>query len=83
MNSGLACTRDGVNDAQLIAAVRRGNDHAFEQLYRRHSASVERFVASRVRDRGKAEDLVQEIFLSALRRMRATGRPIEPEMRFL
>lgn len=76
MNSRLASAGDAVSDAQLIAAVRRGNDHAFEQLYRRYSSQVERFVANRVRDRGRAEDLVQEVFVSALRRLRATRSDI-------
>jgi RNA polymerase sigma factor (sigma-70 family) len=76
MTSRLASAGDAVTDSQLIAAVRRGNDHAFEQLYRRHSAAIARFVGSRVRDRGRAEDLVQEIFLSALRRLRATNTDI-------
>ena len=76
MTSRLASAGDAASDDQLIAAVRRGNDHAFEQLYRRYSAQIARFVASRVRDRGRAEDLVQEIFLSALRRLRATDATI-------
>jgi len=71
-----ASAGDAVTDTQLIAAVRRGNDYAFEQLYRRYSVGVMRFVASRVRDNGRAEDLVQEVFLSALRRMRATANDI-------
>ena len=76
MTSRRASAGDATSDEQLIAAVRRGNDHAFEQLYRRHSASIMRFVGSRVRDTGRAEDLVQEIFLSALRRLRATDAKI-------
>ena len=76
MTSRWASAGDAASDDQLIAAVRRGNDHAFEQLYRRYSAQIARFVASRVRDRGRAEDLVQEIFLSALRRLRATDATI-------
>src|ERR687890_572755 len=76
MTTRLASGRGAASDVQLIAAVRRGNDHAFEQLYRRYNASIARFVASRVRDRGRAEDLVQEIFLSALRRLRATDATI-------
>jgi RNA polymerase sigma factor (sigma-70 family) len=72
----MASAGDAASDAQLITAVRRGNDHAFEELYRRYSASIARFVGSRVRDRGRAEDLVQEIFLSALRRLRATDSDI-------
>src|SRR5687768_18280236 len=76
MNSPMASAGDAVSDADLIAAVRRGSDHAFEQLYRRYSTAVTRFVLGRVRDRGRAEDLVQEIFLSALRRMRSTNAAI-------
>ena len=76
MTSRMASAGDAASDDQLIAAVRRGNDHAFEQLYRRYSAQIARFVGSRVRDRGRAEDLVQEIFLSALRRLRATDTDI-------
>ena len=76
MTSRMASAGDAVDDTQLIAAVRRGSDLAFEQLYRRYSVGVGRFVASRVRDSGRAEDLVQEIFLSALRRIRATDGTI-------
>jgi RNA polymerase sigma factor (sigma-70 family) len=77
MTSRMAASAgDAASDDQLIAAVRRGNDHAFEQLYRRYSAQIARFVGSRVRDAGRAEDLVQEIFLSALRRLRATDAKI-------
>jgi RNA polymerase sigma factor (sigma-70 family) len=76
MTTRMASGGDATSDAQLITAVRRGNDHAFEQLYRRYSASIARFVGARVRDRGRAEDLVQEIFLSALRRLRATDTAI-------
>jgi RNA polymerase sigma factor (sigma-70 family) len=65
-----------VSDGLLIAAVRRGNDAAFEALYRRYYSRVARFVAGRVRDSGRAEDVVQEVFLSALRRMRATDAEI-------
>ena len=76
MTSRMVSAGDTVSDSHLIAAVRRGSDAAFEQLYRRYSASVGRFVAARVRDAGRAEDLVQEIFLSALRRIRATDGTI-------
>ena len=59
-------------DAELVAAVRAGDDGAFAELYRRHQPSVARFVRGRVRDHGRAEDVVQEAFVSALRRMRQT-----------
>lgn len=60
------------SDSQLVAAVRAGDDGAFAELYRRHQPSVARFVRARVHDHGRAEDVVQEAFVSALRRMRQT-----------
>ncbi len=60
------------SDAELVAAVRAGDDSAFAELYRRHQPSVARFVRGRIRDHGRAEDVVQEAFVSALRRMRQT-----------
>ncbi|CAN5138303.1 hypothetical protein BH20ACT20_BH20ACT20_09570 [soil metagenome] len=59
-------------DSELVAAVRAGDDAAFAELYRRHQPIVSRFVRGRVRDHGRAEDVVQEAFVSALRRMRQT-----------
>jgi RNA polymerase sigma factor (sigma-70 family) len=76
MKGHVVSAGDTVSDEQLIAAVRRGSDPAFERLYRRYATAVTRFVAGRVRDNGRAEDLVQEIFLSALRRLRATDGKI-------
>lgn len=76
MNSLRASAGDAVSDTQLISAVRRGDDHAFEALYRRYHERIARFVRGRIADRGRAEDVVQEVFLAALRRMRATDTPI-------
>jgi RNA polymerase sigma factor (sigma-70 family) len=59
-----------------VGLVRTGDDRAFELLYERHGARVCAYVGGMVRDRGLAEDLTQEIFMSALRRMRETERPI-------
>lgn len=66
--------RIGANtpDSELVAAVRAGDDQAFAELYRRHQPSVARFVRRRVGDEGRSEDVVQECFVSALRRMRQT-----------
>jgi RNA polymerase sigma factor (sigma-70 family) len=63
-------------DEQLVAAVRRGDDRAFEQLYERYQRRVAAYVYGMVKDYGRAEDLTQEIFVSAVRRIRATERPI-------
>jgi RNA polymerase sigma factor (sigma-70 family) len=64
------------SDERLIAAIRCGDDRAFEELHRRYRPRVGSYVLSLVGDHGKAEDITQEIFISALRRLRVTDRPI-------
>ena len=64
------------SDVELVAAVRRGNDFAFAELYSRYSHRIGSYVRGMVGDHGRAEDVTQEIFIAALRRMRATDRPI-------
>src|ERR1041384_636312 len=63
-------------DRKLVAAVRRGDDRAFEQLYERYHRRIHAYVFGMVKDHQRAEDVTQEVFVSALRRMRATDRPI-------
>ena len=59
-------------DADLVAAVRDGDDLAFEELYRRYHGRICSFVCHMLRDEARCEDVAQEAFMSALRRMRAT-----------
>ena len=59
-----------------MAAVRAGDDHAFEQLYHRYQRRIAAYIYGMVHDHGRAEDITQEVFMSALRRMRATETPI-------
>jgi RNA polymerase sigma factor (sigma-70 family) len=59
-------------EAELVAAARAGDDRAFEQLYARYRQRIFAFIASRVRDHGRAEDIAQEVFISALRRLRSS-----------
>ena len=63
-------------DAELVAAVRAGDDSAFEELYRRYQPRIMRFVCGMLHDAARCEDVAQEAFLSALRRMRATDAEI-------
>ena len=63
-------------DLVLVAAVRRGDDRAFERLFARYQRRIAAYVYGMVGDHGRAEDITQEIFISALRRMRSTERPI-------
>ena len=67
---------EGPTDATLVAAVRRGDDRAFEQLYSRYQRRISAYVFGMVKDHGRAEDITQEVFISALRRMRETDRAI-------
>ena len=67
---------DAGSDHKLVAAVRRGDDRAFEGLYERYHRRIHAYVFGMVKDHQRAEDVTQEVFVSALRRMRATERPI-------
>jgi RNA polymerase sigma factor (sigma-70 family) len=68
--------RDEQSDQDLVTAVRRGDDRAFEALFARYRGPVTGYVVGMVKDHARAEDVTQEVFISALRRMRATERPI-------
>src|SRR5436190_6499568 len=74
--SACGLTIGAPTDAALVASVRAGEDTAFEELYRRYRPRINAFVRRFVRDDGRAEDVTQEAFLSALRRMRATDSAI-------
>jgi RNA polymerase sigma factor (sigma-70 family) len=74
--SATARSRVDVSDHDLVQAVRAGDDHAFERLYHRYHRRIAAYVFGMVRDHGRAEDLTQEVFVAALRRMRQTDRPI-------
>src|ERR1700736_1184547 len=60
----------------LVAATRRGDDRAFEELYARYRRRIGSYINGMVGDHGRAEDISQEVFISALRRIRDTERPI-------
>src|SRR3954454_4961422 len=67
---------DIVSDHKLVARVRRGDDRAFELLYQRYHRRIHAYALGMVKDHGRAEDVTQEVFVAALRRMRETKRPI-------
>ena len=64
------------SEHDLVAAVRRGNDRAFEELYARYRSRIGSYIFGMVGDHGRAEDIAQEVFISALRRLRETERAI-------
>jgi RNA polymerase sigma factor (sigma-70 family) len=64
------------SEHELVAAVRRGDDRAFEVLYARYHRRIASYIYGMVGDHGRAEDVTQEVFISVLRRLRGTDRPI-------
>ena len=62
----LAATATEAPDDQLVAAARDGSDVAFEALFLRYRSRVVGYVRGMVSDHGRAEDIVQEAFMSAL-----------------
>jgi RNA polymerase sigma-70 factor (ECF subfamily) len=68
--------QDSDDDAELIAAMARGDDEAFARLYRRYLPVVLRWCLRETRDREVAADLAAEVFAGAViaaRRYRADG----------
>ena len=63
-------------DHDLVTAVRRGEDSAFEKLFSRYRGRIRSYVSGILADGDRAEDITQEVFISALRRLRNTERPI-------
>ena len=63
-------------ERQLVAPSREGDDRAFEELFARYRRRISAYVYGLVNDHGRAEDITQEVFISALRRLRETERPI-------
>jgi RNA polymerase sigma factor (sigma-70 family) len=64
------------SEQDLVAAARAGDDRAFEELYSRYRERISSFILAKVRDHGRAEDIAQDVFISALKRLRATEREI-------
>jgi RNA polymerase sigma-70 factor, ECF subfamily len=66
---------DGVPDAELVAAVRRGDREAFAALVRRHQEPLYRYGRSMALSRDVAQDLVQDSFIRAYTRIGQCHRP--------
>ena len=63
-------------DDQLVAAAQQGSDAAFDALFRRYRERITGYVRGIVSDHARAEDIVQDVFMSALRSLRATEREV-------
>ena len=72
----IATAGSEATDADLVGAVRAGDDSAFEALYQRYFPRISAFVCRMLHDAAGCEDVAQDAFMSALRRMRATDSEI-------
>src|SRR4051812_38970890 len=63
------------DDAELLAAVREGNDAAFGELYRRHVGAGRAAARALTRSQADADDAVAEAFARVLAVMRRGGGP--------
>ncbi|MGW8669063.1 sigma-70 family RNA polymerase sigma factor [Streptomyces niveus] len=63
------------SDAELIQRMRAGDDGAYEELYRRHSAAVLRYARTCCRDGHTADDLTAEVFARTLQAVRGGAGP--------
>jgi RNA polymerase sigma-70 factor, ECF subfamily len=59
--------RDQEGDAEVVRAFLKGEERAFEELIRRYQPRLLGFVYRMIRDRERAEDLVQEVFIRVYR----------------
>src|SRR4051812_5811880 len=64
------------SDEKLIALTRQGRDDAYETLVERYRPRLLAFIQHMLRSREDAEDVLQEVYVAALRAMRADDRPI-------
>ena len=62
-------------EEELVAAAQAGNAQAFEALFRRYRDRITAFVRASVRDEGRSEDLVQEIFIAAHHSLSTLSHP--------
>lgn len=60
---------------ELVARAVAGDREAFATLYNEHRGEVYRYLLNRTRDRHLAEDLTQDVFERALRRLETFGGP--------
>ncbi len=63
-------------DERLVAAIRAGNDAAFETLFDRYHSRLLAFCRHMLRSTEDAEDVLQEVFVKAHAAMLADDRPI-------
>lgn len=71
-------TAETTSDATLVALAARGDERAFELLFQRHRTDVLAYATRMLRDHGRAEDVVQDVFVSAMRAIVGADRATQP-----
>jgi RNA polymerase sigma factor (sigma-70 family) len=66
----------GASDTRLTVAASEGDDDAFAVLYARYAPRIEGYLQRLLGDEHLAQDLTQEVFVSALNRLRSARPPI-------
>ncbi|RMI30239.1 RNA polymerase sigma factor, partial [Streptomyces triticirhizae] len=67
--------RSGTADLELIDRMRRGEQGAYDELYRRHADAVRRYARTCCRDADTADDLTNEVFAATLQAVRGGAGP--------
>ncbi|WP_019637598.1 RNA polymerase sigma factor [Paenibacillus fonticola] len=62
-----------ISDQQLTERMALGDQEAFELLVTRYHGPLLNYVTQQLKDRGKAEDIVQETFIRLIRHLRQHG----------
>ncbi|WP_129841219.1 sigma-70 family RNA polymerase sigma factor [Streptomyces sp. RFCAC02] len=65
----------GPGDLALVERMRSGDMGAYDELYRRHAASVRRYARTCCRDADTADDLTNEVFTATLQAVRGGAGP--------
>ena len=68
-------TSSAASDAELIAAVRAGDKHAYGELYERHSAAAAAVARQYVSRHADADDVVSDAFAKVLSVLQSGGGP--------
>lgn len=73
----------GAEEKQWVRAAQRGDAEAFARLVERNHRGVRACLVARMRDSHEAEDLAQEVFVTAFRKLGEfdANRPLSPWLR--
>ena len=64
-----------VREEELVARAKAGSSEAFEALFKRYRDRITAYVRTIIPNHARAEDVVQEIFVSALRKLHTLEEP--------